>query len=126
MEGIGLRDIFSIYSPGEQIDINSATLPVLRVVLGIPNDMAQQIVKAREEKGFKNQQDLLQRVPELSPMIGEVGRLIVYQSLIPYYTIESRGKNKEGRSVQGLKVIIKIDQKEKTGHKIIQWVDTLS
>jgi general secretion pathway protein K len=126
VEGIGLRDIFSIYSSGEQIDINSAMLPVLRVVLGIPNDMAQQIVKVREEKGFQNQQDLLQRVPELSPMIGEVGRLIVYQSIIPYYTIESRGKNKEGRSVQGLKVIIKIDQKEKTGHKVIQWVDTLS
>src|SRR3972149_290638 len=69
-EGIGLRDIFSIYSSGEQIDINSAPLTVLRVVLGIPSEVAQSIVKAREEKDFQNQAELLQKVPELSPFMG--------------------------------------------------------
>jgi general secretion pathway protein K len=122
---IGLKDIFSIYSSGEQVDINSATSPVLRFVLGIPNEVAQLIVKAREEKNFQNQQDLLQRVPELSSFMGGVGTLILFQSILPYYTIEARAKNKEGRTVQGLKVIVKIDPGEKTGYKIIQWVDTL-
>ena len=55
---IGLRDLFSLYSSGEQIDINSAALPVLRVVLGFPTEVARSIVKAREEKGFSDQQDL--------------------------------------------------------------------
>jgi general secretion pathway protein K len=125
LDRAGLRDIFSIYSFGEQIDINSATPLVLNVVLGIPKEVAQQILKAREEKEFENQQDLLQRVPELAPFMGESGRFILFRSAIPYYTVESRAKFQEGGSVRGLKTIIKIDPREKGGYKIIQWVDSL-
>jgi general secretion pathway protein K len=122
---IGLKDIFTIYSAGEQIDINSATLPVLRVVLGIPKEVSQTLIKAREEKRFENQNDLLQRVPELVPFIGEVSGLITYQSMMPYYTIESRGKSKDGTSSRGVKVIVKVDPLDKKGYRMIQWVDVL-
>ena len=124
-EGIGLRDIFSIYSSGEQIDINSAPLTVLRVVLGIPSEVAQSIVKAREEKDFQNQAELLQKVPELSPFMGEIAGSIVYASMTSYYTIESKGKSKEGGAIRGLKAIVKIDPKEKAGYRFIQWIDAL-
>jgi general secretion pathway protein K len=122
---IGLRDLFSIYSSGEQVDINSAAIPVLKAVLGLPTEVARSIVTGREEKGFLNQQDLVLRVPELAPFIAEAGKLIVYQSATPYYTIESRGKGKEGGSVQGIKAVVKIDPSEKNGYKIVQWVDRL-
>jgi general secretion pathway protein K len=123
---VGLKDIFSIYSPGEQVDINSATPLVMNMVLGIPKEVSQQMVKAREEKSFENRQDLLNRVPELAPFIGEIGRLIVFRSALPYYTIESRAKLKDGPSIQGLKTIVKIDPREKEGYKIVQWVDRLA
>ena len=122
---VGLKDIFSIYSPGEQVDINSATPLVMNMVLGIPREVSQQMVKAREEKSFENQQDLLNRVPELAPFIGEIGRFIVFRSALPYYTIESRAKLKDGPSMQGVKTIVKIDPREKEGYKIVQWVDRL-
>jgi len=127
---VGLKGIFSVYASGEQVDINSASLQVLRAVLGIPSEAGKAILKAREEKGFQNQQDLLQRVPELSPFIAEIsGRLVFSSALTPsttvYYTIESRGKSKEGGAVRGLKAIVKIDRLEKKGYKIIQWVDAL-
>jgi general secretion pathway protein K len=122
---VGLKDIFSIYSPGEQVDINSATPLVMNMVLGIPREVSQQMVKAREEKSFENQQDLLNRVPELAPFIGEIGRFIVFRSTLPYYTIESRAKLKDGLFMQGLKAIVKIDSREKEGYKIVQWVDRL-
>ncbi len=127
---IGLKDIFSVYAPGEQVDVNSASLPVLRAVLGLPSEIAQAIVKAREETGFQHQQDLLQRVPELSPFIAEItGRLVFSSTSAPltsvYYTVESRGKSKEGGGVRGLKTIVKIDRMDKKGYKIIQWVDAL-
>jgi general secretion pathway protein K len=126
----GLKDIFSIYSPSGQIDINSAPPVVLKVVLAIPEEVLQKIVKAREEKAFDHQLDLLLRVPELKPFIeGDPERqsLILYGRtlLTPYYTIESRAKFKEGESVRGLKAIVKIDPKEKEGYKILQWVDVL-
>ncbi len=122
---VGLKDIFSIYSPGEQVDINSATPLVMNMVLGIPREVSQQMVKAREEKSYENQQDLLNRVSELAPFIGEIGRFIVFRSALPYYTIESRAKLKDGPSMQGLKTIVKIDPREKEGYKIVQWVDRL-
>ena len=127
---VGLKDIFSLYAPGEQIDINSASLPVLRAVLRLPSEVAKAIIKAREEKGFQNQQDLLQRVPELSPFIGEITGRVAFSSIsnplaTAYYTIESRGKSKEGGGVRGLKTIVKIDRTDKKGYKIIQWVDAL-
>ena len=127
---VGLKDIFSVYAPGEQVDMNSASLPVLRAVLGLPSGVAKAILKAREEKGFQNQQDLLQRVPELSPFIAEfTGRLVFSSTSTPlttvYYTIESRGKSKDGGAVRGLKTIVKIDRMDKKGYKIIQWVDAL-
>jgi general secretion pathway protein K len=126
----GLKDIFSIYSPGVQIDINSATPVVLRVVLGIGEDLSQKVIKAREEKAFDNQLDLLLRIPELKPFIEgdpEKQSLILYGRSImtPYYTVESRAKSKEGESIRGIKAIIKIDPREKEGYKIIQWVDVL-
>ena len=125
-ERVGLKDIFSIYSLGEQIDINSMTPLVMNIVLGIPREVAQQIVKAREEKGFENQQDLLTRVPELSSFIGEIGRYILYRSTLPYYTVESKAKLKDGEFGQSLKAIVKIDPREKEGYKIVQWVDRLT
>jgi len=122
---IGLKDIFSVYSLGGQIDINCATSPVLRVVLGIPKEIAQRVVKAREEKTFDHQQDLLQRVPELAPFMADMAGLVTYQSVVPYYTIESRGKNKDQTSKRGLKAIVKIDPTDKKGYKVILWVDVI-
>jgi general secretion pathway protein K len=122
---IGLRDLFSIYSSGEQFDINSAAIPVLKAVLGLPTEVARSIVTGREEKGFLNQADLVLRVPEMEPFIAEAGKLIVYQSATPYYAIESKGKGKEGGAVQGIKAVVKIEPSGKTGYKIVQWVDRL-
>lgn len=124
-ESVGLKDLFSVYASGEQIDINSASPLVMRMVWGISSETARLIVKAREGKRFENQQDLLRRVPEISPFIGEIGRLILYQSRSPYYTIESKARSSEGGLTRGLKVIVKVDSRDKKGYKIVQWVDGL-
>lgn len=122
----GLKDIFSLYSSGEQIDINSAAAPALRLALGLPGEVARLIVKAREEKGFDHQADLIQRVPELALFIGEIANLIMYRPRNAYYTIESRATYQGGKTKRGIKGIAKIDPREKRGYKIIQWVDSLS
>ncbi len=124
-ERIGLKNIFSIYASGEQIDINSASPLVMRVVLGVSKEMAQLISKSREERPFENQMDLLRRVPELTPLMGEIGKYITYGTRSPYFTIESKARGSEGKSVRGLKVLVKIDLREKDKYKIIQWVDSI-
>jgi general secretion pathway protein K len=124
-ERIGLKEIFSIYAPGTQIDINSATSVVLRAVLGIPNEVAEKIVKEREEKRFDGQTDLTTRVPEMASFIRELAAVVTYTSSTLYYTIESRATYKEGGSVRGVKTIVKVDPGEKAGYKVIQWTDAL-
>jgi general secretion pathway protein K len=124
-ERIGLRDIFSIYAPGEQIDLNSAALPVLKVVLGIPFSLARQIVAAREEKPLESFQDLQQRVPEIVPFLPNIQRQAVFRATIPYYTIEAKAKLPEGGLTRGIKAIVKIDVREKNYHKVIQWMDAV-
>ncbi len=124
-EAIGLKDIFSLYALGEQIDINSASLPVLRVVLTLPLEVCRQIIKAREEKGFENFSDLLQRVPELSPFSVEVQKLILFGGTNAYYTVDARGKAKEGGAVRGIRAVVKIDPREQDGYKIIRWLDLM-
>jgi general secretion pathway protein K len=123
-EKVGLKDIFSIYASGEQIDINSASPLVMRMSLGIPKDVAQLIVKAREEKKIENQPDLIRRVPEMTSFMGEIGRWIVYQPRRAYYTIESKAIG-QGEAVRSLKAIVKIDAREKRGYKFIQWIDAV-
>ncbi len=120
-----MKDIFSIYAMGEQIDINSATPIVLKFTLGIPESIGELVVKAREEKMFESLPDLFLRVPELVPFQSEIQNLIVFRSTIPYYTIESRAKAKAGGVTRGIKVVVKIDPREKERHKIIQWVDAI-
>jgi general secretion pathway protein K len=124
-ERVGLKDLFSIYASGEQIDINSATSLIMRMVLSIPNQVSQPIVKARQEKPFDNQQDLVRRVPEVAPFIGEAGRFIAYRPRTTYYTIESKARGQEEGPVRGLKVIVRIDMREKNGYKVIQWMDAI-
>jgi len=123
IQGGGLKDVFSVYASGEQIDVNSAPLSVLRFFLGIPGEIGRQIIKAREEKEFANQQDLLQRVPALLPFWGELGRFLIFRSNNPYYSLEVQARAREGGPVRGIKVIVKIDSREKGKYKIIQWVD---
>jgi len=122
---VGLKDIFSLYARGEQIDINSASLPVLRVVLGMPLPIAEQVIAAREEKPFANQQDLLLRVPELVPFMTDLGRLILYRAMVPFYTVEARAKG-EGGGVRGIRTVVKVDPREPFGYKIIQWLDLIT
>jgi general secretion pathway protein K len=122
-EQVGLRDIFSIYASGEQIDLNSTSLPVLRVFLGLPLEVCWLILKAREEKGFENFRDLLRRVPEISPFTAEIQSLILFRAVNPYYTIEAKGKSREGGGSRGIRSVVKVDPREKGGYKIVQWFD---
>lgn len=123
---IGLKDIFSVYAPGEQIDINSAGFSVLHCFLGLSPAVARQVIKSREEREFENLPDLLQRVPEIGIFMPERGRFISFSPLHPFYTIESIARPKENAPGRGIKVIVKIDGREKKGLKIIQWIDQIS
>jgi len=122
--GWGFKDIFSVYALGERVNINHAPPVVLKVLLGLPEPLIQTLLTARKEREFRNQMELLQRIPDLSPFMGEIGRLALYSSTHPFYTIESRVKG-VGNRFYGIKAIVKIDPREKDRYRIIQWFDRM-
>lgn len=121
-EGNGLKDIFSIYAMGEMININHASPIVLKSLFGLPESLIQAILMLRKESEFRNQTELLQRIPDLSPFMGEIGRSVLYSSNFPYYTIESRA-SAGGNKIYAIKAVVKIDSREKSGYRIVQWID---
>lgn len=123
-EGWGLKDIFSVYAMGERININHAPPGVLKVLLGLPQPLIETLLVARKEREFRNEMELLQRIPDLQPFMGEIRRVILYSSNHPYYTIESRAKG-AGNKFYGIKALVKIDPREKNRYRIIQWIDKI-
>ena len=122
---IGLKDVFTVFSTVPQLDINAAPAEVLVVFFGIPGSLAKNVVEVREEKSFANLNELLQRVPEITPFIQEVGPYIVFQSTTPYFSISSVAKMKTGDSRQGVECVVRIDMGEKSGYRMVMWKDVL-
>ena len=122
---IGLKDVFTVFSTVPQLDINAAPVEVLVVLFGIPGPLAKSVVEVREEKSFANLNELLQRVPEITPFIQEVGPYIVFQSTTPYFSISSVAKMKTGDTKQGVECVVKIDMAEKSCYRMVMWKDVL-
>ena len=64
---IGLKDIFTVFSTVDRVDVNSAPAEVLTALFGFPFQLAKTVTEARGEGGFSSLNDLLQRVPEAPP-----------------------------------------------------------
>jgi general secretion pathway protein K len=63
---IGLKDIATVGTGRNTVDVNTASVDVLAALPGIGPDLAAQIVSAREQKRFADKNDLSGRVPGLN------------------------------------------------------------
>jgi len=122
---VGFKDIFTVFSSIDRVDVNMASPEVLMVLLGISFDMAKRVIEVREEKEFANLAELVQRVPEITPYVQDVKGFLLFKTNMPYYTITAWGKTKEAESKRGLECVVKIDPKEENGYKILMWRDAV-
>jgi general secretion pathway protein K len=134
----GLKDMVAVYQDKEtgpvsdiqrrtgfdfnKININAASPRMLRALPGITEEIVQAIVKYREKKDFRSLTDLHLVVG--SEVFSTISPYITL-SLSPYYTIQSVGMLKEGKTRQGVHAVVKIDRSLKKGYKVVQWVDGL-
>jgi general secretion pathway protein K len=61
----GLRDLVTVSSGLNGINVNGASVDVLAAVPGVARSLAATIVAARADEPFKNLEDLAKRIPEL-------------------------------------------------------------
>jgi general secretion pathway protein K len=105
-----------------RININAASLRMLRSLPGMTEEMAEEIAAYREEKDF-------QSLPEVFSLVGSdiYTAISSYITLkpSPYYTIRSTGTLPESRTRQGVQAVVKIGRSLKKGYEVIQWIDDL-
>lgn len=134
----GLRDMITVYqgkdsrykragrrtkrADSNKININAASLPMLRSLPQMTDDLVQDIIEYRKEDDFKS-------LTELLPIVGpDVYRAIVPCITLqtsPYFTIKSEGTVEGGQTYQGVQAMVEINTKLKKGYRMIQWVDGL-
>ena len=104
----------------DKIDINAASFRMLQALPGMSAEAAQEILRFRLEKDFDS-------VYELKPIVGNN----VFTQIEPYlkvdegrfYTIRSLGTAGIDKTIQGIKVMVRIDGAMANGFKIIEWLD---
>ncbi|RLB85190.1 MAG: hypothetical protein DRH24_02835 [Deltaproteobacteria bacterium] len=102
-----------------KININSASIQMLKALPLMTDDLAAEIVEYRKEKDFVSMTDL-------SGLLGPE----VYQAVIryitlktsPYFIIKSIGAVEEGSVKQEVKALVKIDLKLKDRYLVLQWI----
>jgi type II secretory pathway component PulK len=102
------------------ININSAPTEVLAAV-GIPPEVAQNIVMMRQRQPFMNFQDISALQQMLSAVPGQLQQLKFLSS--PFFTIRSTGMVKKKGGRQTIKAVVRIDLSLPGSWEIVSWID---
>lgn len=113
-----LGEYLTVEGTAQGVNINTAPLPVL-VSLGLPPDVAQNVILARQRQPFRNFQDI--SLLMVNAMTGQP-RQFTFQSS-PFFTIKSTGMvNKEGGR-QTIKALVRLDLSMPNSWEILSWAD---
>jgi len=116
----GLESMVTIYTQTDKININAASRQMLLALPEMTEIAAREIITSRGEEEIK-------RLSALNDIIDPDIYLSIkpYISLkmSPFYSIDSFGGINGSKVKEGLRVLIKIDSKEKKGFRITRWID---
>jgi general secretion pathway protein K len=115
---VGLREIFSVDSPIDRVNLRTAAAPVIHVLLGIPLEKCRAFVDERTKLGDKTLTDLL-------PLLGVGSGDTVLQMFIftnpSVITVEAEGYPSQSRQPRRVKGVIRAGGNR--GYELTRWVD---
>ncbi len=103
-----------------KMNINAASIDMLRTLPGMTEDMAQAIIDYRKERDFKSVSELLEIVG--ADVYNSLKSYLTVQT-IPYYTVTSMGVTGGAKTLRGVEALVKIDARAKKGYRIVRWLD---
>lgn len=116
---ISLREIFTVDSPIDRVNLRTATAPVIHAMLGIPLEKCQAFVEERTKLGQKTLSDLL-------PLLGVGAGDAVLQMFIftnpSVITVEAEGYASESRQPRRVQGVIRAGGGSR-GYELTRWVD---
>lgn len=116
---VGLREIFTVDSPIDRVNLRTVTASVIHVLLGIPLEKCQAFVAERAKLADKTLADLL-------PLLGVGSSDAALQMFIfsnpSVITVEAEGYGSESRQPRRVKGVIRAGGGNR-GYELTRWLD---
>jgi general secretion pathway protein K len=117
LEGIGLRDVFSVFNPSPKVNVMRASAPVLRVLFDLDEEGVAELIEEREleSAGFvlRMRELMLAIDPELAPLLRG--------GMSPMVTIEAHGAVGD-RTLARIAAIVDVSDSF-DGARVFRWFD---
>lgn len=115
---VALRDVFTIDSPIDRVNLRTATAEVIHAMTGIPLEKCRSFVEERKRLSEKTLTDLL-------PLLGLGSGDPAMQSFIftnpTVVAVQAEGRPMDGRSARRVKGVVRLGGAR--GFEILRWVD---
>ena len=116
--GIALRDIFTIDSPIDRVNLRTAPAEVLHALMGIPLERCRGFVEERKKLSDKT-------LAELLPLLGISAGDAALQAFIfanpSIIAVEAEGRASESRAARRVKGIVRLGGAQ--GFELLRWLD---
>jgi len=116
---IGLREIFTVDSPVDRVNLRTASAEVIHAVAGIPLEKTRLFVEERKKLSEKTLADLL-------PLLGIGASDAAMQSFIftnpSVVAVEAEGRPADSRAPRRVKGIVRLGGGQQ-GFQLLRWID---
>lgn len=116
---LGLRQIFTVDSPIDRVNLRTASAPVIHVLLGIPLEKSQAFVEERAQLGEKTLKDLL---PLLGVGAGDAALRMFIFTNPSVVTVEAEGYSGGALQPRRVKGVLRVAGGGH-GYELTRWVD---
>lgn len=115
---VGLRDVFTIDSPIDRVNLRTATAHVIHALTGIPIEKCRSFVEERKRLSEKSLTDLL-------PLLGIGSGDPVLQSFIftnpSVVAVDAEGRPTDARTARRVKGVVRLGGAQ--GFEVLRWLD---
>jgi general secretion pathway protein K len=116
--GVALRDIFTVDSPIDRVNLRTAPAEVIHALMGIPLERCRGFVEERKKLSDKTLTDLL---PLLGISAGDAALQAFIFANPSIIAVEAEGRASESRAARRVKGIVRLGGAQ--GFELLRWLD---
>ena len=115
---VALKDIFTVDSPIDRVNLRTASAEVIHAVMGIPLEKCRSFIEERKKSSEKTLADLL---PLLGIGSGDPALQLFIFTNPTVVAVESEGKLADARMPRRLKGVVRLGGAQ--GYELLRWLD---
>lgn len=116
---VALKDIFTVDSPIDRVNLRTASAEVIQALTGIPIEKSRAFVEERKKLSEKTQADLLRLLGITAGDVVQRQFVFTNPSIV---TIEAVGHNGESATQRQVKGVVRLGGGQQ-GFQLVRWVD---